>query len=231
MKFFCLQCKRMKVSVCALIYIIALAGCTASYSQDAVQRGLALVSLKPKVSVVRQYQWVLPSDSTVSIAKLHVAHDKTFAFNQIPVAKSKSSKFNMQGHLHPRIHNQLSETLFNAASIRFNRVRMVQGNNLDEYLSASQRASSAYLIHPVLIRANDQLSTRQEVELRGISNGRSIGRDTVSLNFSLYDAQTGKLLDSSTVRLRGAIYTSNTENIETLMRRGVQAYITSIHMI
>lgn len=152
---------------------VTLSACTAQYTRDLSRSMLRDLGLGTSIKVSRTGSWSLPEGTAVHLAPTSVV--------------------GLDPHGYPRLSRHLDQLLEAIASEWFHRAGLLANNT-----STLSEQEFDVRIHLSLTEVADKRSSVREVTDSGALSDDPTGRDRLQLVMKVYDARSGKLLDTLT---------------------------------
>ncbi len=204
--------KRLSLLVQRVLFLVpfvwGLNACTYQYTAATADKSLQYARLKDKFSVNRNADWVVHSNTAITLAH--------------PVQVQSK---NMPRNLH---------ALYQSLDIALKQVfptysTHIQAVSLDEALQLAKADASELLFWPSLVLVENKLNTEQELrEGKTLSDAQSYGPDRAVFQVLIYEVRTKRLIDVGSIVSRGRMFAPNDSLPLNLYRDAALHYIHAI---
>lgn len=160
----------VRLLITGLLFLM-LSACTAQYTREVGRTALRDVGMGTSVKITRTGSWSLPEGTKVRVAPMSIAGTDPNAY--------------------PRLGGYLDRLLENIAAEWFH-----HDGQREVVTSTDSGVESGVLLRLSLAAAADRLSSVQEIADNSGLRDESAGHDRLHLVMKVYDARTGRLLDT-----------------------------------
>ena len=188
--------------------VILLSGCTAHYTAQLTHKSLQVLSLKEKHQVERAADWRL--------------HTRTAIFLTAP---AMFNQYQVDYYL-PSTRASMHRAFVNALSRAFPDIAISDSVwRVEQALTLARKAQAQILVMPSLqLLVNDQ-NTLTGYEAKQIDNPDLIyPLDTSVIRVSIYDVQSGSLIDVVNIDSRGKLYKPKNYSLATFIGRAAMKF-------